>query len=463
MASILSSNLTSDIRFSLQYKVEKQEYDSWKTKLQQQYYKNVEVPGFRKGHVPEHIIQKNINQAALSDTIFRETLDKYGNEAIRIVQEEVEKLGRHALNQTFMIDPTNTGEKEDGFLIDVSVELLPEVDLSTIKNIPIPKQTEKDIEGRPSFEEFLKKEKMSFVSSHTSYVDTDEAAKVGFEIYLNMQGTVDGQTRDGLNGEHVQVVLGSGNFLPDFEKGLDEVKTGDVKSFPVTFPQDYFEPSLGGKTAEFTVTIESVKKPKYSTFAEVMENHHEHDHNHENFQTESEFDAYVRSYYDSETKRILENLKQRTIIREVVNHVPDFTLPVDRIDTETDRIFTVLSEDALKTKSSIVEIFAKTDLPGHDAKVVNDEDVKKQLKDYVTKEFKLSSIWNFIYEKHVENKVTEETLDGAVREISKNPGAYGLSSDLSPEDMRDNVFSLLKKQLSAQWLTSQFEEKEVVA
>jgi FKBP-type peptidyl-prolyl cis-trans isomerase 2 len=58
------------------------------------------------------------------------------------------------------------------------------------------------------------------------------------------------------------VVLGEGRTLKEFEGSLTGMKTGESKSFDVTFPDDYFAKELAGKTANFNVTVKSVHEAK---------------------------------------------------------------------------------------------------------------------------------------------------------------------------------------------------------
>ena len=132
MPKILNKNLENDIKFVLEYFVEPKEYGEWVNKLRTQYLKNVEVPGFRKGMAPQDLVMKQINPTALADTIFRETLDKFGGEAILEIQKELTVLNRIGLAHTYSIDQEETKEKNDGYLIALSVELLPQIDENQI-------------------------------------------------------------------------------------------------------------------------------------------------------------------------------------------------------------------------------------------------------------------------------------------------------------------------------------------
>jgi FKBP-type peptidyl-prolyl cis-trans isomerase (trigger factor) len=466
MPKVLSKNLQNEIKFVLDYFIEPKEYTDWVTKLRTQYLKNVEVPGFRKGMAPQDLILKQINPAALTDTIFRETLDKFGGEAVLEMQKELAAIGRVGLAQTYGIDPEKTKESDDGFLIVLSVELLPEVDLTNIENLKYDKSKDKDIAGRLSLKDYIVKEKKGYILSHNKFTSTDEKSIEGFQVIVNMTGTIDGKDDSRLAAQGMAATIGAGNFLPEFEKGITGVAKGDEKSFDVAFPIDYFEQSLAGVNAVFNVQIVDVKKPEYSSFDEITKNtspDHHHGHNHPNFSTEDEFDTFITDYYHSETQKMVADLNQRNIIKAVVDQIPDFALPTEKIDAETDRILGVLTEDSLRAKISVAQAFAKTDLPGSDKKIKNDDEVKTLINDYVQKEFKLAAVWNYIYEIKVSEKISNETLNSASTEVAKNPQAYGIHPEAGQDEIKDNTFAMLKKQLAANWLFKQVgSEKEEV-
>ena len=70
--------------------VERKDFEEKVSTVLQDYRKNANIPGFRKGHVPIGIIKKQYEQAVIADEVnklLRENLDKYINE------EKLELLG----------------------------------------------------------------------------------------------------------------------------------------------------------------------------------------------------------------------------------------------------------------------------------------------------------------------------------------------------------------------------------
>ena len=66
---------------------------------------------------------------------------------------------------------------------------------------------------------------------------------------------------EGGTANNFAFVIGAGQMLPDFEKGVMGMKTGEKKTFEMTFPADYVE-KLAGKTVEFEVELTKVEVAK---------------------------------------------------------------------------------------------------------------------------------------------------------------------------------------------------------
>jgi len=64
----------------------------------------------------------------------------------------------------------------------------------------------------------------------------------------------------GGKGEGVSFEIGSSQFLPDLENGITGHSAGETFTVDVSFPENYRAENLKGKTAQFTVTLKSVKE-----------------------------------------------------------------------------------------------------------------------------------------------------------------------------------------------------------
>lgn len=135
------------------------------------------------------------------------------------------------------------------------------VTLGEYKNLairyPVPVVTDDDVEM--SVEEFL--------DENTEYNEiSDRPAQDGDFINIDFKGTIDGKEFDGGTAQDYEFTLGQEEFLADFEANVIGKNTGETFTFQMVFPDDYDE-ELTGKTAEFTVTLNSISEvvvPEYN-------------------------------------------------------------------------------------------------------------------------------------------------------------------------------------------------------
>lgn len=92
--------------------------------------------------------------------------------------------------------------------------------------------------------------------SETYQTDTSLTVEDGDTVNIDYVGTVDGVEFEGgsTDGNGTDLVIGSGDYIGDFEDQLIGSHPGDTVEVQVTFPDDYGNEELNGKDAVFTVT-----------------------------------------------------------------------------------------------------------------------------------------------------------------------------------------------------------------
>ena len=86
-------------------------------------------------------------------------------------------------------------------------------------------------------------------------------AKDGDQVVIDFLGRVDGVAFEGGTATDVELVLGSGQFIPGFEEQLVGAKVGADLVVKVTFPADYQSKDLAGKDAEFESKVKDIRGP----------------------------------------------------------------------------------------------------------------------------------------------------------------------------------------------------------
>jgi trigger factor len=100
----------------------------------------------------------------------------------------------------------------------------------------------------------MRKQRATFEAVERPLAESDHAT-------VDFVGKLDGVAFDGGAATDFVVVVGEGRMLPEFEQALRGMKTGESKTFPLTFPADYRATELAGKTAQFEVTVKKVEQP----------------------------------------------------------------------------------------------------------------------------------------------------------------------------------------------------------
>lgn len=114
-------------------------------------------------------------------------------------------------------------------------------------------------------DEVLSDEIEYVLEENTEYHDVDRAAKNGDLVNVSFTGTVDGEISEDASAEDMDLEVGAGDFLEDFENAVVGMKAGDEKTVDVDIPEDYFDETVAGQKITFDITVNSiseVKKPE---------------------------------------------------------------------------------------------------------------------------------------------------------------------------------------------------------
>lgn len=231
------------------------ESDAFKAAVSKAYAKNkgkYNVPGFRKGKAPKHIIETYYGK----EVFWYDAIDA---EYPVLFDEAVKEAGIVPVAAPFEDEIVSLDE--NGFVIKLKVTVKPEVELKAYKGIKAEREkvTVKKTEVKEEVERALEKDaKLVTVEG--------KAAKKGDIATIDFEGFVDGVAFEGGKGENYDLELGSGNFIPGFEDQVIGHKTGEEFDIDVTFPEDYGAEDLAGKACVFKIKLHKIMKkelPKY--------------------------------------------------------------------------------------------------------------------------------------------------------------------------------------------------------
>ncbi|QMI50224.1 trigger factor [Streptococcus salivarius] len=207
--------------------------------------KNLNAPGFRKGHMPRAVFNQKFGEEALYDDALNAILPAAYEAAIA-------ELGLDVVAQP-KIDVKSI-EKGQDWTLTAEVVTKPEVRLGAYKDLEVSVEASKEVTDE-EVDAKLENERKNLAE----LVVKEGAAENGDTVVIDFVGSVDGVEFDGGKGENYSLELGSGQFIPGFEDQLVGAKAGDEVEVKVTFPEDYQAADLAGKAAVFVTKVNEVK------------------------------------------------------------------------------------------------------------------------------------------------------------------------------------------------------------
>ena len=207
--------------------------------------KNLNVPGFRKGHMPRAVFNQKFGEEALYDDALNAILPSAYEAAIAELDLDVVAQPK--------IDVKSI-EKGQDWTLTAEVVTKPEVKLGAYKDLEVSVEASKEVTDE-EVDAKLESERKNL----SELVVKEGAAENGDTVVIDFVGSVDGVEFDGGKGENHSLELGSGQFIPGFEDQLVGAKAGDEVEVKVTFPEDYQAADLAGKAAVFVTKVNEVK------------------------------------------------------------------------------------------------------------------------------------------------------------------------------------------------------------
>ncbi len=207
--------------------------------------KEVKLKGFRRGKIPQTVLEKNfksqvegeVGEKLVQDTYF-DAIEKEGIEPV--VHPEIAE-------HTF---------PEDGTFVYVAlVDIKPEFELKEYKGLEV----EKPI--MVVSEEEIDKE-IKLLQRHQAALQTAEEGHAIAEddvAIVDFQGFHNGKPMKEVRNENFSVDIGMHRLGKDFEEKLLGMKKGEKTLYEIDFPADYPNPVLAGKKVEFKVDVKDVK------------------------------------------------------------------------------------------------------------------------------------------------------------------------------------------------------------
>jgi len=232
------------------------------SKVTRRYAKLARIPGFRAGKVPESMIKSRFARE-----VREEVLEALVNEKFRaaLTEQKITPISQPQVSELQLADGLPLRFK-------ATFEVLPEINIDGYDTVTAARP-----DASISEDEF--QAELSNVLDHHATVEPieeDRALTDGdwaeIEFKGQIQDLVQTVGEEGLEakpesqpitGEDVLIEVGGKNTLAAFNEALRGAKVGQDLSFEASYPAEFGDARLAGKTVAYDVTVKAIKRKTY--------------------------------------------------------------------------------------------------------------------------------------------------------------------------------------------------------
>ena len=278
-------------------------------KTKKQLAKNLSIPGFRKGHAPQKIIDERIPM----HQVISESVNKYVNQLINKFMHEEAKNHTDIIVNSLKVDLLEVDPEKLSLKFEFEKQPIIKLDGYDLMelNYVEPEVSDKEIE----FEI-----KNAIKNDYMLSTKEDGIIAKGDMVKFDFEGFVDNKPIDSGAAKDYELEIGSGLFIPGFEDQMIGLKKGEKKTIEVTFTKNYPVEEYCNKKAKFNLLIKDISKITYPTLNKAYLSKF----NLPNVENETQFKDYI--------KKEIKKVKGASKRQELIKIVQDWVIKNIKID-----------------------------------------------------------------------------------------------------------------------------------
>jgi trigger factor len=200
------------------------------------------LPGFRPGKAPASLIRSKFSKQ-VRDDVLENLLPKYFKQ--KVEEEHLEVVGRPNVKDVHF----HEGEP---LRFKAEFEVAPEIELNEYRGVTVhyaePQVTEEDITKRI---DEIREQKAQFVNAEPRLVVDGDYAVVTLDSLSGVEPAV--------HQDEVSLHVGDPDTMPGFSEALRGMSPDEEKEFEVTYPEDFGQERLAGKTVKFRAKLTTIR------------------------------------------------------------------------------------------------------------------------------------------------------------------------------------------------------------
>jgi trigger factor len=319
-------------------------------KALQEFTRNANIPGFRKGKVPRQVLLQRFGSSRIKATVVEDLIQDSLKKAID--NEKIQALGQFSLRSSFdeLVEQFEPGT---ALTFAAAVDVPPQPTLGEYTGLSVKAEEIKYDPARvDSVLEDYRKRSATLVPVEGRAAERGDVAILDFAGIYTPADAEETSEIPGGSAEDFQVELSDGKFIPGFVEGVFGMNPGETKEVEVSFPEEYPQEDLAGRPATFTITLKELKAQELpeldDDFAQEVSA----------FETLVELRESLETRYQKEAEQKTKDNKQEALLNELVNHI-EVELPETMVKQEVDYSVTQTAMQFSKQGMDIKKMFTQ--------------------------------------------------------------------------------------------------------
>ena len=332
----------------------KQSYE----KVIQNYAREVNISGFRKGKVPRQILLQRLGKTRIKAAALEELIQDGIGEAVK--QENIEAIGQPELRSSFE-ELVNNYEPGKPLIFSAAVDVPPQVSLGEYSGLQFKAEEVKyDTEQIDKVLENERQQMATLIPVEGRPAQLGDTAILDFKGFLAPEEGADPEAEleaiPGAEATDFQVDLEEDKFIPGFITGIVGMNALETKEIEAQFPDPYANEELAGKAAKFTVTLKELKEKELpelnDDFAQEVSE----------FETIADLRGSLEERFQKEAEDNAKAKKQEALLNELVK-IATFDLPETMIQQEVDAMLTQTAVRLSQQGLDVKKLFNQDTIP----------------------------------------------------------------------------------------------------
>jgi trigger factor len=205
------------------------------------------LQGFRPGKAPIPLVEKNIGEDKINQKVLEITIPLTYLKAIE--QEKLMPL------QSPLVNIKEFG-KGKALVYEAEVDVMPEVKLGDYRRLKIQNPKSKIQIKEQDIEAVLKR----LQKQTADLKPVERLSQKGDFVEIDFESFVGEKSLQSGKSQNHPVVLGQGQFVPEFEQKLIGMKKDQERKFSIKFPANFHNKELADKEVSFKVRMKDIKE-----------------------------------------------------------------------------------------------------------------------------------------------------------------------------------------------------------